>query len=1399
LKIRWGDMKNHMKKLRNHIAVVCGLLIFGIVFLSLTVNAVSTFFPWLSPESSSEQGTSSMSSAEETASQDGLMAYQYTEKAGTVDDDSMENTAGLDETAAAQSTTNEAKVVTDTDTDGLYGNSSLDETITEPISVIQSQPDSGVSSGTSSESLEPFESDSGSSDTSSQVPEAFTENDTTNDMPSSPTENVSSNSSGSDGSSHHHRSVSITGVTLNQTELQLVKGDITALTATVTPSNTTQSKTITWSSSDESVATVDSSGNVTAVDGGTATITATTVNGKTAECIVTVTVPVEAIELNSSQLSLIQGTTSAALTVSFTPDNATDQSVLWSSSDESVATVDSSGKVTAVEGGTATITATTANGKTATCMVTVSVPATGISLSLSDVPVERGKTIALTATLDPPDSTDAIMWATSDNRIATVDDSGNVTGISPGTATITAFVGDGSISASCQVTTVVSISNLYLSDTELCLKKGEEYTLTAQVLPEDTTEDRTVTWSSSDDSVATVDSTGKITAIGGGTAIITAQTGTHSAQCIVTVVVPVTGISLNQTNLVLPVHTTSSAIEVTVSPEDATDTSVSWSSSDNSIATVDETGEVTAVSAGTATITVTTNDGGFTAQCTVTVVVPVTGVHLDETELHLTKGDTDTLTAIISPEDATDKGVTWTSSDNSVVTVDDSGNMTAVGGGTATVTVTTKDGGYTDSCAVTVSVPVTGISLDRTNLTLARGATDILIPTISPHDATDTSVSWSSSDDSIATVDETGKVTAVSAGTATITATTNDGGYTAQCTVSVVVPVTGVYLNQTEMNLTKGETISLIATITPEDATEQGVTWTPSDNSVVTVDDAGNLKAVGGGTATITVTTKDGGYTDSCTVTVSVPVTGISLDRTNLTIIRGTTDILIPTISPNDATDRSVSWSSSDNSIATVDETGKVTAVSAGTATITATTHDGGFIAQCAVTVVVPVTGVTVTPSVLTLKQGTSASLSAVVLPDDATDQTISWSSSDSSIASVDSDGNVTAVNVGTATITATTNDGGYTSSCVVTVEPSTYRVTVITSRGGSVLGEGSYPAGTDVTLTAKPDPHYSFICWKDDNGSIVGVGQTYTIHNLSSDTTLKADFAPELFTVVVQAGTGGSVTGSGTYAYGTTVTIKATPDSGYEFSKWSDGSTEAERSITVTNNINLTASFRMVTEESLFRIKDYGDGTCAVIGFDSDADIPNVVIPSYIDGKKVVALQGSWGFGIFYLNDHVKTVTIPNTVTSIGEEAFINCNSITAVTIPDSVISIGRCAFYKCSSLVSVHIPDSVTSIGNLAFAYCSSLVSINVPDSVISIGNSAFEYCSSLEEITLSHSLNKIDDFMFKECTSLQSIHLPDSITEIGAYAFKNCTSLTTINIPSSVNEIGTGAFDGCISLRS
>jgi uncharacterized protein YjdB len=699
----------------------------------------------------------------------------------------------------------------------------------------------------------------------------------------------------------------------------------------------------------------------------------------------------------------------------------------------------------------------------------------------------------------------------------------------------------------------------------------------------------------------------------------------------------------------------------------------------------------------------------------------------------------------------------------------------------------------------TNGVQVSELRLSESDLTLCKGDTIVLGATLIPVNAQNRHITWSSGDSSVCTVTQTGVVSAIAPGETSITAIAESGAM-AVCRVTVISPVTSVSLNLSQITMIPGATEQLTATVFPEDADNKSVLWVSSNPEVCTVDNSGKVTAVSAGQSTITVMTLDGGLYAECVIQVTVPVTGITLDKTQLKLSKGATDTLTATIWPSNASCPDVLWASSDSSVCSVDETGHIQAKAVGSAVISATTKDGAYTATCHVNVAVPVTGVMVTPSTLTLKQGTSTSLSAVVLPDDATDQTISWSSSDSSIASVDSDGNVTAVNVGTATITATTNDGGYTSSCVVTVKPSTYRVTVITSKGGSVLGEGSYPAGTDVTLTAKPDPHYSFICWKDDNGSVVGVGQTYTIHDLSSDTTLKADFAPELFTVVVQAGTGGSVTGSGTYAYGTTVTIKATPDSGYEFSKWSDGSTETERTITVTNDVNLTASFRMVTEESLFRIEDYGDGTCAVIGFDSDADIPNVVIPSYIDGKKVVELKGIWGgFGIFCWNDNVKTVVIPNTVTSIGKQAFANCDSITTVIIPNSVISIGDDAFYKCSSLVSVHIPDSVTSIGNLAFAHCSSLTSINVPDSVVSIDDSAFENCSSLKQITLSHSLTKIEAFMFAKCTSLQSIYLPDSITEIGTAAFQDCTSLTTIHIPSSIKKIGSFAFDGCTSIRS
>ncbi len=158
------------------------------------------------------------------------------------------------------------------------------------------------------------------------------------------------------------------------------------------------------------------------------------------------------------------------------------------------------------------------------------------------------------------------------------------------------------------------------------------------------------------------------------------------------------------------------------------------------------------------------------------------------------------------------------------------------------------------------------------------------------------------------------------------------------------------------------------------------------------------------------------------------------------------------------------------------------------------------------------------------------------------------------------------------------------------------------------------------------------------------------------------------------------------------------------------------------------------------------------------------------------------------------KTLAIPDGVTSIGNEAFWFCDSLTSVTIPDSVTSIGGGAFAGCLSLTSVTIPDSVTSIGDYAFRECDSLTSVTIPDSVTSIGDYAFNWCKSLTSVTIPDSVTSIGENAFWGCESLTSVTIPNSVTSIGDGAFCKCTSLTSVTIPDSVTSIGEDAFKYC-----
>jgi len=338
---------------------------------------------------------------------------------------------------------------------------------------------------------------------------------------------------------------------------------------------------------------------------------------------------------------------------------------------------------------------------------------------------------------------------------------------------------------------------------------------------------------------------------------------------------------------------------------------------------------------------------------------------------------------------------------------------------------------------------VTGVSLNKSALTLPVGGSETLEATVLPSDA-DQSVTWKSSNSNVAKVTSGGKVTGVRAGTATITVTTTDGGKTAKCTVTVTDDLT-LSLSRSSLSLAADASATLTATVKADGTAVSGqsVSWSTSNSSVATVSSSGTVTGVRAGTATITAAlTSDTSVKDTCTVTVSggtVLVTGITLSPTTLTVAEGESSTIDAAVKPDNASNSTLEWSTSNSSVATVSSGGKVTGVKAGTATITAAATDGsGEKATCHVTVTagtVPVTGVEVSPSSLSLAVGESGSLSASVSPSGATNSAVRWSSSNTAVARVDSSGNVTAESAGTATITATAADGsGQSGSCRVTV-----------------------------------------------------------------------------------------------------------------------------------------------------------------------------------------------------------------------------------------------------------------------------------------------------------------------------------------------------------------------------
>lgn len=726
-----------------------------------------------------------------------------------------------------------------------------------------------------------------------------------------------------------------------------------------------------WYSTDENIMTVDDKGHVKALATGDAIICAATDKGRTAFCRVHVRNKVESLTITASTADAYLGGDPTQLTATVTPKDLPDLKISWSSSDTSVAAVDSKGAVTAKKKGKATITVTVENGTQTVSQsyeMQVIQPVTAISVTPSTLELYVDDVLeiseSLTIQTEPAEADDtSCKYSTSTAGIITVSSQGKITGKKNGTVKLYITPNKASsedVKAQCTITVKAKVSSVTVTPSEKSLQVGQTYTLTAKVLPKEANQE--VTWSSSDTKVASVAADGKVTALKAGEAVITATSKDNSeikSTCVVTVVnIPVESVTLNKTTLLL-VEGKSETLTATVKPDDVLDKTVTWKSSNESVATVTSAGKITAVKEGTANITASC--GGKTATCVVTVdpqVVAVTGVSLDKEAVTIDKGSTAQLTATVLPERASNKSVTWSSSNTSIVTVSSVGNVATLTGkaaGEAVVTVKTADGSFTKECKVTVNIPVSSITLSQTSATIEFGQTLTLNATVLPTNASSTTVQWSSSDSSIASVSDEGVVTGeTKAGTATITATC--GGKTATCTVTVkaeIILVNKVTISPRSLDLSLNQQTTVTAKVSPSNADNKGVVWSVPQGAVITVDQSGTVTAVKEGSCRLIAKSADGNASDFIVVTVTKKtVTGLTLTPSTLTLKVGETYDLEAKVVPSNASIPDISFTSSSKTIATVNEKGRITALKPGTVTITAKSVDVTSIKKtCTVTV----------------------------------------------------------------------------------------------------------------------------------------------------------------------------------------------------------------------------------------------------------------------------------------------------------------------------------------------------------------------------------------------------------------------------------------------------------------
>lgn len=912
-------------------------------------------------------------------------------------------------------------------------------------------------------------------------------------------------------------------------------------------------------------------------------------------------------------------------------------------------------------------------------------------------------------------------------------------------------------------------------------------------------------------------------------------------------------------------------LKATVYPTDAADQRVVWESYDSDIADVDEHGYVTAYEEGSTIVCVQTVDGSYFAECQVEVLsneIRVEGIRLSDDSITMNVGDEHQLTAEISPSNATNKKLVWKSSNTSVATVN-KGKVKAIKSGNSTITVSAEDGELSASCAVTVEEieePKSSWGLVGTFNNWGKSGNDIpMSDERSDNYYVATEVSLNKSDSFAFRYDNDW-------GQSRGGASTGGNGSTIvfKETFAGCDGVMGWSGNVANGNFATDNDGWTVENAHGADgaakfgaSSKRGSAQTPALNF----------------TGNATLTFKAGAWSGDQT-TLNITMTGGTLSKSSITLsngywseyeisITGATKgakIKFEGVQTNKARffldDIKIIQAGGGNegvfdinekySTVTYDDDSRISVASTGTYDIyLATSLDYFYVMSKgqkpdddAGSSNISVTGVTLNKTSLSLTAGDTYTLSCTVRPSNASDKSVTWKSSNTSVASVNSSGKVTAIKEGTAVITVKTNDGGYTAECEVSVSNQTISVTSVTlnKTSLSLVENETYT----LTYTVKPsNASDKSVTWKSSNASVATVtnsGKVTAIKKGNAVITVKTNdggYTAECEVTVSSQSVEDKITlnspSSNNVSYeANDYAISFTSANAWNASSDSDWITinpnsgpsgNNSISIKIAKNTSTAKRTGIVTITSgtasakITYIQDGetnagGDGGNAdpddytkislkvdmstAFNFDwSDAEWEDYINKSYTSSN--MTGYGADYKSIEYSNGWI-TICFDGNVTTIPG-VLPYALYAEAIVLPNSVIHIGDNAFANHNKCTAINIPTSLQMIGKEAFAYVTCIKDLVLPESVVSIGQAAFFGCSNMTSVTIPSSLKTISTQAFSS-SGLTEVFIPSSVQKIETSAFQSCTNLKGVTIGNNTTvatmEVDQSAFQKCTSLK-